>query len=287
MGHESVGRIVALGEGVRHVALGQRVVLDPTYFCGNCHACRRGRIAHCEAKDGSEIGVSAPGTFRRFITVEARFTYLIPDDLDRRAAALTEPLSCILAGLSKLNLDSWDDIVVLGAGPMGLLAAQILDHQGHRGAVVEISAPRRELAIRILKHRWPVFASIDEFMLKYGRRETDVAIDTVGTMLTRGLELLRPRGQMLCLGLGAGDHRIAEAELVSRGLTIVGSVDSTPVTFAQAVDLLTKAHFNPSLIVTHELPIACYVEAFSQLGCDLAARKRSWSAQAGKILLLP
>ncbi len=79
LGHESAGEVFQVGEEVSNLKIGDRVIIDPTYYCGNCNMCRTGRQNHCEYKGVTETGVSSDGTFTDFYVTEERFLYKLAD----------------------------------------------------------------------------------------------------------------------------------------------------------------------------------------------------------------
>lgn len=94
MGHESVGAVVEIGPDVTNVKVGDRVVIDPTQFCGKCHYCRRGLTCYCETFEDWQLGIGAHGTFAEYYVGEDRFMYRIPDSMEWERATLVEPLLC-------------------------------------------------------------------------------------------------------------------------------------------------------------------------------------------------
>jgi len=123
LGHEAVGDVVAVNPGLSSIRPGERVVINPTFYCLQCRYCRRGMMAHCPAKEGREVGVDRDGTLTDFIAMPERFVHRIPDEMSYRRAALVEPLACVINNVMAAN-PRWDDrILVLGAGPIGALCA--------------------------------------------------------------------------------------------------------------------------------------------------------------------
>ncbi|MGI8322589.1 zinc-dependent alcohol dehydrogenase [Bacillus velezensis] len=103
MGHESVGAVVEIGPDVTNVKVGDRVVIDPTQFCGKCHYCRRGLTCYCETFEDWQLGIGAHGTFAEYYVGEDRFMYKIPDSMEWERATLVEPLSCVLEAASRIS----------------------------------------------------------------------------------------------------------------------------------------------------------------------------------------
>ncbi|EPJ34553.1 putative D-xylulose reductase A [Streptomyces afghaniensis 772] len=147
LGHEATGVVAECGPAVTNVKVGDRVVINPTPYCGQCRMCRTQRINHCVNKMGTESGVSYDGAFAdRFLTT-SRFVHVLPDHVSLQAAALTEPLSCVLSGVRKIQPPSMAAYTyVFGAGPLGLLYAWALSLKGLAPAVIETSPERLSFA---------------------------------------------------------------------------------------------------------------------------------------------
>src|SRR3954463_5127977 len=126
-GHEFVGEVVAVGEGVDNDLLGHRVVVDNTASGGRCLECRRARPAYCENLVAQ--GVNAPGGFAEQVLTDAARCFLV-DDLDPEVAVLTEPVACVVHGLDVLQLPAGASVLLFGAGPTGLVLTSLLRHSG-------------------------------------------------------------------------------------------------------------------------------------------------------------
>ncbi|HXU45033.1 MAG TPA: alcohol dehydrogenase catalytic domain-containing protein [Thermoanaerobaculia bacterium] len=287
LGHESAGEVVATGDAVESLRIGDRVAIDPTYFCGACRMCRTGRQNHCQRKSDTETGVSRDGTFAPLYKTEERFLYPLPDRLSFAAASLAEPLSCALTGVDQVRLRPDLRALILGAGPLGVLYAHALACRGLGGAVVEISAPRRGLAQAALPPHWHCRSSLEEAIESLSEDgEIDLAVDTTGLLAAEVLPRLARGGQLLTIGLRPTTCAVDMLRVADRSLSIVGSIDSLG-TFAAAVDLLGRGLVPGDRIVTCQHPLEDYRIAFAELGCDLLARTVSAAAGAIKVVLLP
>jgi len=143
-GHEFSGEVVELGAGVRNMTIGERVVIDPVIFCGQCLYCQTNRQNQCY--DMKAYGVNEPGGFGEFVTVFAKNIYPI-ENLDYTEAAFAEPLACVLLGTSRIAPQPGERALVFGAGPIGLLMAQSVRAAGaHRVVVVDKILRRLKIA---------------------------------------------------------------------------------------------------------------------------------------------
>ncbi len=154
-GHEASGEVVEVGSAViSGIAVGARVALDLVVRCGECYYCRTGQSNLCLNRFTTKRGVL--GGFAEYVAVDPRQAYLIPDHLGYDEAAFSEPLACCIRSLRKIRLDLTEDLLVLGAGPMGQMHVQAAVRMGARVFVSDPDLPRLDLA-----RRMGAFAVID------------------------------------------------------------------------------------------------------------------------------
>jgi len=144
-GHEYAGEIVSTGAAVKQFTEGQRVVVDPNIHCGECRACKKGLTNLCD-KLGA-YGVTVHGGFAEYSVVHEDNIIPISSDLSYGTAALAEPVGCVLNGLDALNVDTLDNALIFGAGPIGMLMALALRTQGVNDiTMADLDESRLELA---------------------------------------------------------------------------------------------------------------------------------------------
>ncbi|MFQ5835254.1 MAG: alcohol dehydrogenase catalytic domain-containing protein [bacterium] len=119
IGHEFAGTIEETGKGVRNFGAGDSVTVDPNTTCEQCEWCRKGQKHLCP--DLVNLGIKVNGGFAEYARVKEAYVYHLPEDLDLESASFTEPLSCCLHGIDLAQIKSGDSLVILGAGPIGLL----------------------------------------------------------------------------------------------------------------------------------------------------------------------
>jgi len=233
-GHEMVAEVVALGEGVSEPAVGTQVVVDNTVFCGHCDACRRGTVLYCS--NFVSLGCNAAGGFAEQVVVSAGKLYPI-GDLHPDIAVFTEPTACAMHGVDVLALKPASDVLIFGAGPTGLILAQLLRMAG--AARVTVAAPTASKLALARAHGAHHTVRIDRTDAAAGVAELraiapdgfDAVIEATGStsVLEHAVSLTRTGGTVLVYGL-AGEDALAAIkpyEIFSRELTIKGS-------FAQA-----------------------------------------------------
>ena len=290
IGHESVGYIEDIGDNVNKYKIGDKVVINPTYYCGQCRMCQTLRINHCMKKFGTESGVSRDGTFAEYYVTTEDFLMKIPDEISMKAMVLTEPLSCTLMGISKIhNLTMNISSIVFGAGPMGLLYTWALTLKGIRSIVIESSPERRRFAKSRLPVGSSVFASIEEadrVCGKNGYIYRDLVIDTTSGLLEKIYPQMECGGIFMSIGLKNNNASINTKELADKSISIIGSIDSSHSSFAESFYLIEKGIIPTENMISHIISIDEYKQAFSILGYDLDKKNvTDFTEESGKVLI--
>jgi L-iditol 2-dehydrogenase len=203
LGHESAGRVVALGPQATRHAVGDRVTLEPGIPCGRCRECRAGRYNLCP--DVVFFGTPpVDGAFANFAAIHEDFAFALPDSLSDDEGALMEPLSVGIWACRKAGVSAGDRVLVTGAGPIGLLAMQVARAFGATELVVsDLNEHRLALATRTGATRTVTPGG------ELG--EVDALIECSGhpAALAAGIDAIRPAGTAVIVGMGPG----ATAEL--------------------------------------------------------------------------
>ncbi|HEX8627871.1 MAG TPA: alcohol dehydrogenase catalytic domain-containing protein [Catenuloplanes sp.] len=290
LGHEATGVVAEIGADVDTIKIGDRVVINPTPYCGTCRMCRTQRINHCVNKAGTESGVSYDGAFADRYRTTAQFVHPLPDDVSLEAAALTEPLSCVLSGVRKIQPPTMAAFTyVFGAGPLGVLYAWALWLRGLSPVVIETSPARLAYAGKCLPDGVPAYASLGEARNDHfgdPAAPLDVVVDTTSMLLQELYPQLACGGTFLSIGLKRKDMTIDGMHLADRSLSVIGSIDSLHGSFAEAYHLVTTGRIPTERLVSHVIPLTEYRTAFATLGCDLDARSVTpTDTQSCKVLL--
>ncbi|MQA11765.1 MAG: alcohol dehydrogenase catalytic domain-containing protein [Pseudonocardiaceae bacterium] len=276
-GHEWSGTVVSVGSDADASLVGKPVVGEGFRSCGRCTACRRGDSNLCEA-DYDETGFTQPGAWADYLTLPARLLHVLPEGSDLRAAAALEPSACVAAGCLKAAAAPGERVAVVGAGTLGLLAAQLL-HATHPAELmlVDPQAGRAELAERCGA---TALLSLDE-----ARRETgrfDVVFEAAGApgAARLAIRLARRGGRVVLTGIPSADDEPPATEDLVLGQVTVHPVFGAPSrAWSHAVRAFSSGALDPSLIVTHEVALDDVAEAFRVLADPAAG--------AVKVLLRP
>ncbi len=264
MGHEAVGEVVEAGDGVTTLKPGDRVVVNPTFYCGLCDWCRRGALNFCLNKTGNELGIDRDGAFAPYLRIAERFLHAIPDGMPDDTAVLIEPIACVLNNLEAARLQPGDDVLVLGAGPIGVLAALVADHLAARVGLVERDPYRREAAAKY-------FAGIPGCAVRLcepgepAPGSASLVVDTVGQLLEEACTLVRNMGRVVVMGFdGRARSEVRPLDLLQRGLSIVGAGDYNGLVFPRAIELAQRLPL--AGVVTQHVPIEDFTGALAALG---------------------
>jgi len=214
MGHEAAGIVEAVGSGVEHFRVGDRVTFDSTVYCGKCFYCRRGQINLCDNREVIGVSTSAfrrMGAFAEFVTVPERIAYALPDNMSFAHAALIEAVSVAVHGVSLTPIALDDTVVVVGAGMIGLLALQAARQAGAGQVFV---------------------ADLDDARLAMARElgATDTFNSRTGDVVAQILERTEGRGAhsaLECVGVTSAVKLAIDSVRKGGAVTLVGNVAPT------------------------------------------------------------
>jgi len=259
MGHEVSGVVAELGEGVDDAWRGARVVTE-TYFstCGRCMFCRGGRINLCPER--RSIGSFVDGGFAPRLHVPARNLHRIPDWLDGRVAAMTEPLACCCQSLlNPERVGAGDGVLVVGPGPIGLLAAQVARAAG--GDVHVRGTPRDAARLDAAARLGFTTSTTDDGPAG----DFDVVVECSGheAGMTFALESARRGARYVQIGL-AGKPVSVPVDLVCfRELTVTSGNASTPASWERALELIGDRRVDLEPLFSGAVPLADWEQAFA------------------------
>ena len=273
-GHEFAGVVEKTGSAITRFKVGDRVAVEPNIACDNCVNCLNNRHNFCT--NWEAVGVTRPGGMAQYVSVPEKAAFDI-GDLPFEQAAFMEPLSCVLFGLERLDLEAAAKVVILGAGPIGLLLLQGLRLNGAAEVVAVDKNPERAAFAQTLGADHSL-TSLDDLE----RDAYDAVVDASGAVavMSRTLDFARPGGKILLFGVPpAGQKMTVEAfPIFRKGLTILSSFTSLRNSY-QALGLLKSRRVSVEKLISHRLPLEDL-----QRGIELIERG---SEQVCKVMLLP
>lgn len=257
-GHEFAGTVVALGLGALDVNEGDRVAVDPSLYCHECHYCRRGHNNLC-LRWGA-IGVTAAGGAAQYVSVPAANCVRLPDHVATADAALIEPLSCAVRGYDVLSSQLGAHVLIYGAGTMGLMMLRLAQRVGATSIdVIDLNSDRLEIARGLgVTHAETTPEGIEP---RFG---WDLVVDATGNAdaIQDGLGRVAPGGTFLQFGVAdyAARATIEPYRIYNKEITITGSM-AVLHSYERAADLFATAVLDPELFITDRVPLENYADA--------------------------
>lgn len=241
MGHEFAGEIVELGPGVERLAIGDRVTVQPLVGCGHCMLCLSGYANACP--DRRLMGGHLQGAFAQRIAAPQHLVYPLPEQVSYAQAAMVEPLANGMH-MAHLAPAPYEDVVVIGAGALGLMTLQAYRATGARRIVVlDRATDRMEVARRLGADATVDPASGDageSVRAAFDGARPAVVVDAVGHTVTRrqALDLVAPRGTVVLLGLAEAESSLDILSAINREIRLQCSYGSRDEDFRDALNLI-------------------------------------------------
>lgn len=266
LGHEICGEIIALGKNIPNMKTGQQVAVIPYVACQQCPACKSGRTNCCEKI--SVIGVHQDGGFSEYLSVPVD-NVLLAEGIDPHAAALIEPYAISAHAVRRAAIIPGEQVLVVGAGPIGLGAAAIAKADGAQVVVADTSPARREHVTAQLGV--PVVdPSADDFdtqvRAQFGGSLAQKVIDATGNprAMNNTVNLIRHGGSIVFVGLFKGDLQFSDPEFHKKETTMMGSRNATPEDFAKVGRLMAEGKLTADMMLTHRYPFTTLAECYEK-----------------------
>lgn len=266
MGHEFVGTVEAVGAGVKYLREGERVVVAPRLTCNQCRYCRRGLPNQCE--DYKTLGITLDGGLAPYVVAPERALYTISRAVPLDDAVFAEVLACVATGTTRVPVNAGENVVILGAGPVGLLFAMVYRASGAGKIIVSDVAPFRLDVAR--KNGADVVVNSREQDLEAIVKEhtdlgADLVVDAVGALLPQAAKLARRGGRIVLFGLQPNALPPVSQYLITRyELTVYGAFGAANQ-FPGVVQMLESGMVKPSSLITHRIPATEVSKAFDAM----------------------
>ncbi len=278
VGHEYCGHIVELGSEVRGLAVGDRVSGEGHITCGHCRNCRAGRRHLCRNTVG--VGVNRPGAFAEYLAIPASNAFKLPDSISDDVAAILDPFGNATHTALAFNMVG-EDVLITGAGPIGIMAVAIARFVGARHVVItDVNDYRLELARQMGATRSVNVQreTLDQTMRELGMQEGwDVGLEMSGNAAAFRdmLRTMHHGGSVALLGIPPEETAIDWNQVIFKGLTLKGIYGREMFETWYKMASLLQSGLDLTPVITHHLPIQEYPQAFNIMG----------SGRSGKVIL--
>ncbi|QGY31041.1 L-threonine 3-dehydrogenase [Pantoea cypripedii] len=277
-GHEYVGEVVAIGQEVKGFAIGDRVSGEGHITCGHCRNCRAGRTHLCRNTVG--VGVNRQGCFAEYLVIPAYNAFKIPDNISDELAAIFDPFGNAVHTALSFDLVG-EDVLISGAGPIGIMAAAVCKHVGARNVVItDINEYRLNLARNMGVTRAVNVAqeNLPAVMASLGMTEGfDVGLEMSGAppAFRSMLEVMNHGGRIALLGIPPGEMAIDWNQVIFKGLFIKGIYGREMFETWYKMAALIQSGLDLTPIITHRFPIDEFQQGFDEMR----------SGHSGKVIL--
>ncbi len=278
VGHEFCGEIVAVGQEVQGFHVGQRVSGEGHITCGVCRNCRAGKRHLCRNTLG--VGVNRPGCFAEYLAIPASNVIALPDNITEEQASIFDPFGnathCALA----FDVVG-EDVLITGAGPIGIMAAAIVKHIGARHVVItDVNDYRLDLARKMGGIRTVNIKSekLSDVAAELGMLEGfDVGLEMSGnpTALNDMMKAMNHGGHVAMLGIPPNETSIDWNQVIFKGLVIKGIYGREMFETWYKMIAMLQSGLDISPVITHRFPVDDYQHAFQIMA----------SGQSGKVIL--
>ncbi|GLP95982.1 L-threonine 3-dehydrogenase [Paraferrimonas sedimenticola] len=278
VGHEYVGEVVEVGQEVRGFEVGDRVSGEGHITCGHCRNCRAGRTHLCRNTYG--VGVNRQGCFAEYLVIPAFNAFKIPEDISDDLASIFDPFGNAVHTALSFDLVG-EDVLITGAGPIGIMAAAVCKHVGARHVVItDVNEYRLDLARKMGATRAVNVANEDlhQVMSDLGMTEGfDVGLEMSGvpSAFHSMLDTMNHGGKIAMLGIPGSDMAIDWSQVIFKGLVIKGIYGREMFETWYKMASLLQAGLDISPIITHHFDIDDFQEGFDAMA----------SGNSGKVIL--
>jgi len=278
VGHEYVGEVVGMGQEVAGFEIGDRVSGEGHITCGHCRNCRAGRRHLCRNTYG--VGVDRQGAFAEYLVIPALNAFKIPDNISDDLAAIFDPFGNAVHTALSFDLVG-EDVLITGAGPIGIMAAAVARHVGARHVVItDINDYRLDLAQKMGATRTVNVSreKLPEVMTKIGMTEGfDVGLEMSGVPVAFRdmLDAMNHGGKIAMLGIPSGEMAIDWSKVIFKGLIIKGIYGREMFETWYKMASLIQSGLDLTPIITHHFKVDDFQRGFDTMG----------SGESGKVIL--
>jgi len=278
VGHEYVGVVEAMGDGVRGFEVNDRVSGEGHITCGHCRNCRAGRRHLC--RNTVDVGVNRPGAFAEYLVIPADNAFKLPAEVTDDLAAIFDPFGNAVHTALSFDLVG-EDVLITGAGPIGIMAAAVARHCGARHVVItDINDYRLELAEKMGATRAvnTTTTELKAVMAELGMKEGFVVgmeMSGVPVAFNQMLDTMNHGGKIAMLGISPEDMAVDWNQVIFKCLVIKGVYGREMFETWYKMTSLIQSGLDLSPMITHHFPVDQFEEGFQTM----------LSGQSGKVIL--
>jgi L-iditol 2-dehydrogenase len=268
MGHEFSGQIVEVGSEVKNYKVSDRVVGELRHeYCKVCKLCKQGNTHLCYSKKAP--GFQKPGFYAEYVTMPEEMLHRIPDNVSFEEASMCEPAAVVLTGLLELTkIEPEDIVVIIGAGPIGLIAQQMAKIAGARAVVMVAYNKIRVQKSKELNIDYFIddrSINVKDFMdnLTNGLG-ADVVVDCTGTAngINLGIDILRKLGRLCIIGYPVGELSINMQKAVYKAINIICTYATTGTSWDRVLSMLERGALDLGTLISHREPLENYEKIY-------------------------
>lgn len=268
-GREAAGEIVAVGPGVQNLFPGQKVTVQPQITCGHCKHCLEGKYNLC--KDKRVMGFQIPGMAQAYFAVDAERVATLPKDICYEDGTMIEHLAVAVHAVKKAGSIAGKKVLVLGAGPIGVITAQAAMGMGaSRVVITDISDARLEIAQKS-GIDFCINTAVDDLeqaLLKsFGKEKADVVYDCAGTNVTiaQAIQCASTGGLIILVAVFKGLASVDLAGLAARELKLYTTQMYRNEDYLDAISLVDEKRVNLKTLISRHFPFRQYADAYRYL----------------------
>jgi L-iditol 2-dehydrogenase len=275
LGHEFSGEIAELGKNVRSMSRGMRISIAPNIGCGRCLECIRGLTNLCENYEA--LGINIDGAFAEFVRIPARYisqgnVFILPDNMTFEESALIEPLAAAFNGIESAGINLSDIVLIIGAGPMGILNLMLAKLRGAQKVIVSEIIPER---IKIAKKFGADFVinpskeNLKSVLMELTHnRGPDVIITAVssGKAQEESLDIIARCGRIVFFGGLPGGKDIInfKSNVVHyKQVTVTGTTGSSVIQYKKSLELTASKKIDLNRLISKKFKLSDVEKAFS------------------------
>ena len=278
IGHEYCGRIVEMGSEVRGFSVGDRVSGEGHITCGHCRNCRAGRRHLCRNTVG--VGVNRQGSFAEYLVIPASNAFKLSDVITDDMASILDPFGNATHTALAFNMVG-EDVLITGAGPIGIMAVAIARFVGARHVVItDVNDYRLQLAAKMGASKTVNVSreTLDKTMQELGMQEGfDVGLEMSGNpqALRELLRTMHHGGSVAMLGIPPGETAIDWDQVIFKGLTLKGIYGREMFETWYKMSSMLQSGLDIGPVITHHFPLKDYLQGFETMA----------SGRSGKVIL--